>query len=348
MVHHAHLGHDGTLRGAGASRREEAVAGRVEPVDDSRPERVACRRARVPIRKIDVGERSDGIGDRRDVVETRPRPRRIHRDVDRARRSAGKNVDVALRASGSLRHHESPASIHVPETARTLLDPTQEFLVRDCRVVNVDDGEVVRRFPRPSLNVGVERAVQRPSVGCTHQGGGCAQQLRAAAAEGRCEIRQDTSPPHVAVEAVHANARACGNDLVMEGLGDGKIKHPQAERGEDRRPGGVELRGADTDLRQGSCHELAVSVKLFQQVRRRVGLHAVLDVVEDVVGLTNRLRCKVSQRNVQDELTRPEACRRGDVRNPGARREQDHVTRQSLTQGGLGTLVAAILQHADH
>src|SRR5215475_6294470 len=102
------------------------------------------------------------------------------------------------------------------------------------------------------------------------------------------------------VEEVLDDSQLTGaGNLVVDELADGEIEDAETERGEHHRP----LRGhhhtAGHHVVQRAAQEVTIAGELFGQVRRRVGLHAVVDVVEDVGRPKQDLRREVAKRHVQ-------------------------------------------------
>ena len=73
-------------------------------------------------------------------------------------------------------------------------------------------------------------------------------------------------------------------------------------------------------LRAGD--ETAMAGPLFEQVRRRVRLHHVLHIVDDVVSAEQNLGREIAQREVQDDGRMREEIGIENVRRAGGRREQ--------------------------
>ena len=105
------------------------------------------------------------------------------------------------------------------------------------------------------------------------------------------------------VEEVVDDVQLAGaRHLVVDVLADGEVEHAEAERREHHRPVGRQRRPARPSRRRGCrATKSRLPAALLGQVRRRVGLQAVLDVVDDVGRGEQDLRRQVAQRHVQHQ-----------------------------------------------
>ena len=150
-----------------------------------------------------------------------------------------------------------------------------------------------------------------------------------------------SAPEHPLARAAEARERSRRSmlqlsrrgDLLVNVHRDREVEHAEAEGREDDRPAGRDLDSTVEHVVQGSGKEVAVAGELLGQVRRRIGLQAVLDVVDDVRRVEQNVRREVAQRHVQDERVVVEPARVGDVRPRGDRREHDQVARADQRPG---------------
>lgn len=101
-----------------------------------------------------------------------------------------------------------------------------------------------------------------------------------------------TGPPEEVRDA-HQLVRGLGQAVHV--VADRDVQHTEAERREHRRTTRIHSHVAADDADQRAIDEVAAAGQLLGQVRRRVGFHAVLDVVEDVVGRQQRVRRQIAQ-----------------------------------------------------
>ena len=106
MVHHAHLRDDRALRHARAAGGEQAVARCIERILDTLAQIQMRRLCGSRCRAVLIGQNDDRVGEHPDMRATRIRPEWVDRDVDRADRVAGQDIDEALHAARALRHDE--------------------------------------------------------------------------------------------------------------------------------------------------------------------------------------------------------------------------------------------------
>src|SRR5918999_3618480 len=106
-------------------------------------------------------------------------------------------------------------------------------------------------------------------------------------------------PAELVEEVVDDVEAAVARHPVVDVLADRQVEHAETERREHRGPVRGDRHAPGDHVVEGAVHEVAVAGELLGEVRRGVGLEAVLDVVDDVRRGQHDLGREIAQRHMQ-------------------------------------------------
>src|SRR5207249_7926912 len=114
--------------------------------------------------------------------------------------------------------------------------------------------------------------------------------------------RDDLTSSHGLVKEVgEAQVLAAGDRLVVHPLADREVEYPHAERRENDRTATIHRSASGHDVGKSARHKVSVSRLLLREMRRCVGLHDVLDVVNDVLRSQEYVGREIAKGNMQHQ-----------------------------------------------